>query len=168
VSVRRAYLVGDERVVVDLRVEGGALSGTVGTEGVRGAAATTGPDSVVVRAGDRTIRALVVRDGADVLVSIEGRAFRLRPDDGASSEAGGAVRAEPYATSPMTGVVSKVAVGAGDDVETGAVLFVVDAMKMEYVVRAERAARVAEVRRAPGDRVTLGEVVVAFGPAEEP
>jgi biotin carboxyl carrier protein len=62
----------------------------------------------------------------------------------------------------MTGVVTKVHAAAGDSVPRGAPLFAVEAMKMEYVVRAERDAVVEKVHRAAGERVSIGDVVVAF------
>ena len=91
--------------------------------------------------------------------------YVLEPAD----EHGGAAHAaaeEPFATSPMTGTVAKVSVAPGAAAAKGAELFVVEAMKMEYVVRAPRDVTVAEVRRAAGERVALGDVVVTFaGPS---
>ena len=54
------------------------------------------------------------------------------------------------------------AVAAGQAVAAGATLFVVEAMKMEFAVKAPRAVTVAEVRRRAGEKVALGEVVVTF------
>jgi propionyl-CoA carboxylase alpha chain len=62
----------------------------------------------------------------------------------------------------MTGLVTKVHVAAGAAVGKGAPLFAVEAMKMEYVVRADREVVVAEVKAAAGDRVAVGAVVVTF------
>jgi biotin carboxyl carrier protein len=62
----------------------------------------------------------------------------------------------------MTGVLAKVVVAAGDRVAEGDELFVVEAMKMEFSVKAPRAAVVTEVKGARGAKVALGEVVVVF------
>jgi acetyl/propionyl-CoA carboxylase alpha subunit len=167
VSGPRAFAVGGragETVEVDVRLANGRLHGTVGGEPVDAGVERAGAREVVLRLGDRTVRAVVAADGRDVLVAVEGRAYRLSPVDADDADVAGgaAAAAAPLSTSPMTGVVTKVAVGPGDAVEPGAVLFVVEAMKMEYVVRAEGAAVVEQVRRKTGERVSQGEVVVAF------
>jgi acetyl/propionyl-CoA carboxylase alpha subunit len=61
---------------------------------------------------------------------------------------------------PMPGQVIEVAVRVGDWVEPGALLLVVEAMKMEHVLRAPRAGRVAAIACAAGDRVQEGVELV--------
>ena len=51
---------------------------------------------------------------------------------------------------PMPGLVVRIDVAEGDEVFDGQALCMVEAMKMENVLRAERRARVAKVRRRPG------------------
>lgn len=63
---------------------------------------------------------------------------------------------------PMDATVVDVAVKAGDDVAAGAVLVVLEAMKMELPVRAPHASRVDAVHVAPGDRVTAGSALVVL------
>ena len=65
----------------------------------------------------------------------------------------------------LPGVVAAVAVAAGDRVEAGAVLLVVEAMKMEHAVRAPRAGIVKKLRYARGDRVDEGDVLVELDDA---
>ncbi|MGZ4426031.1 MAG: biotin/lipoyl-containing protein, partial [Gaiellaceae bacterium] len=61
--------------------------------------------------------------------------------------------------SPMQGTVLSVAVADGDTVETGQVLCIVEAMKMENEVHAHRSGRVTELTVAPGQPVTTGQVI---------
>jgi propionyl-CoA carboxylase alpha chain len=68
-------------------------------------------------------------------------------------------------TAPMPGTVIEVLVAAGDRVEAGRDLLVMEAMKMEHRVRAPAAAVVAAVLVAPGDRVEAGQPLVRL---EEP
>jgi acetyl/propionyl-CoA carboxylase alpha subunit len=168
-SVRRTWRVVGSDHRLDIRVEGDRVEGTVdGTGGERkvaGEVTWSPPETVIVRAGDRVHRALVVRRADRLLVALDGETFELEPADGERAAAGPA-GSEPFAVSPMTGILAKVAVAPGERVGAGAPLFVVEAMKMEFVVRAPRDLRVREVRRSAGDRVALGEVVVSF--AEEP
>lgn len=121
-----------------------------------------GAELAVVHDGARS-RAVVVRDGDFVHVALGGRTWRLQA---VQPRAGGDARAaddgDPFAASPMTGVVRKVLVEPGDAVAAGATLFVVEAMKMEFAVTAPRDAVVDEVRVAEGARVDIQQVVVTF------
>jgi acetyl-CoA/propionyl-CoA carboxylase, biotin carboxylase, biotin carboxyl carrier protein len=65
----------------------------------------------------------------------------------------------------MDATVVQVVVAPGDDVDAGAVLVVLEAMKMELPVRAPAATRVDAVHVAPGDRVTAGSALVTTTPA---
>ena len=67
-----------------------------------------------------------------------------------------------YLLSPMPGLLRSMAVSDGDEVEAGQELCVVEAMKMENILRAEREARIAEVRVRPGDTLTVGQIIMAF------
>ncbi|MEM9029179.1 MAG: acetyl/propionyl/methylcrotonyl-CoA carboxylase subunit alpha [Pseudomonadota bacterium] len=63
---------------------------------------------------------------------------------------------------PMPGLVKAIHVAPGDRVSAGDALAVVEAMKMENVLRAERDGTVAEVKAAPGDNLAVDEVIIAF------
>ena len=162
-TLRGAYRIGGELRRVDLRLDGAVLQGTVDGEAVSVEVAAAGPGEIALRVGGRRVLAVVARRGGAWLVSVEGSAYELRRlDEGEAEAEGVAPRAEPFATSPMAGVLVKVHAPAGAAVAKGAPLFAVEAMKMEYVVSADRDVVVGEVRRKAGDRVALGEVIVAF------
>ena len=63
---------------------------------------------------------------------------------------------------PMPGLVVSLAVAVGDEVQEGQALCTVEAMKMENVLRAERAARVAKVNAEPGQSLAVDEVIMEF------
>ena len=63
---------------------------------------------------------------------------------------------------PMPGLVVSIDVEPGQNVEPGMPLAVVEAMKMENVLRAEAAGVVAEVRAKPGDSLALDDVILSF------
>ena len=65
-------------------------------------------------------------------------------------------------TVPMQGTIVKVLVDVGAAVEEGQVVCVLEAMKMENNIAADKAGTVTEVKVAPGDSVGSGDVVVVI------
>ena len=63
---------------------------------------------------------------------------------------------------PMQGTIVKVLVAEGDTVEVGQTVCVLEAMKMENNVNAEKAGNVKEVRVAPGESVGPGDVIAVI------
>ena len=64
---------------------------------------------------------------------------------------------------PMQGIIVKVLVKVGDAVEAGDTVCVLEAMKMENNLTAEKSGIVGEVRVSAGDSVGTGDVVVIIG-----
>ena len=69
--------------------------------------------------------------------------------------------------SPLPGTVIALHVAAGDVVERGQLLMVVEAMKMEHKIVAPDDVTIAAVRFAVGDRVDTGDVLVDFVASED-
>ena len=63
---------------------------------------------------------------------------------------------------PMPGLVVSIDVEAGQEVKAGEQLCIVEAMKMENVLRAERDGTVAAIHAAPGDSLALDAVIMDF------
>jgi propionyl-CoA carboxylase alpha chain len=68
-----------------------------------------------------------------------------------------------YLLCPMPGLVVKVNVGVGDEVQEGQALATVEAMKMENILKAERDGVVKAVSAKAGDPVAADDVLVEFG-----
>ncbi|HYD30927.1 MAG TPA: acetyl/propionyl/methylcrotonyl-CoA carboxylase subunit alpha [Azospirillaceae bacterium] len=67
-----------------------------------------------------------------------------------------------YLLSPMPGLLVSVAVHEGDEVEAGQELAVVEAMKMENILRAERDGVVAKVHANKGASLAVDQVILEF------
>ena len=85
---------------------------------------------------------------------------RIGPRPGSAASVAPASSATVAA--PMQGTVVTVAVAVGDAVEVGQAVCVLEAMKMENNVTAERAGTVRELRVKPGDTVGAGDVIAVI------
>jgi biotin carboxyl carrier protein len=81
---------------------------------------------------------------------------RLRSSQGASSHVDGISQI----VAPMPGKVVRVLVEAGAEVEAGAGLIVVEAMKMQNEMKAPKAGKVTSINVAAGSTVNAGDVLV--------
>ena len=63
---------------------------------------------------------------------------------------------------PMPGLVKAIHVAAGDKVEAGQALAVVEAMKMENILRAEKPGVVSSIVATPGDSLAVDAVILEF------
>jgi 3-methylcrotonyl-CoA carboxylase alpha subunit len=90
--------------------------------------------------------------------------FEFAEDTGAEHRV--SAEHEGHLRSPMPGLVLDVRARTGDRVEAGAVLVVLEAMKMEHSLSAPWAGTVAGVAVKPGDRVEEGVELVVLEPVE--
>lgn len=104
-------------------------------------------------------------DGEET-VTLGSRVFRVSVEDEREAAAH-AVRA-PEAAGPrmlrsaMPGIVREVLVAVGDQVAEKAPLLVLEAMKMQNEIRADRAGRVVKLHAAPGTTVSKGDPLVTL------
>lgn len=96
-----------------------------------------------------------VETRAYVYTEREAAAARLMPAK-KEADSGKAVRC------PMPGLVVSIAVLEGQEVKAGETLAVVEAMKMENVLRAERDGVVKAIKAKPGDSLAVDAVIMEF------
>jgi pyruvate carboxylase len=120
------------------------------------------------------IRCLAIGDVDDkgmvtVFFELNGQPRRVKVPDRAHGGGAAKVRrkAEPgneaHVGAPMPGVVSSLAVAAGQAVKAGDVLLSIEAMKMETALHAERDGAIAEVLVHAGDQIDAKDLLVVFG-----
>jgi biotin carboxyl carrier protein len=117
-------------------------------------------ERLVVMLADRQVGGVVHASWERLVVSYGGRTWAFHrshgPDAmGASVEVGGG-----DIEAPMTGTVLDVLCAQGDEVEAGAPLVVVEAMKMEHRLVAPGAATVKSVDVSAGHLVDIGQILV--------
>jgi len=92
------------------------------------------------------------------------KAAAKKPARGSSgSGGGGGAAGSGNVEVPMQGTIVKVLVEVGQSVEVGQAVCVLEAMKMENQITAEKAGTVKEVKVKQGDTVGAGDVVVVIG-----
>jgi geranyl-CoA carboxylase alpha subunit len=94
-------------------------------------------------------------------LSIDGRAAQYRDTirlDGMQDQTGGS----GSVIAPMHGLLLEIRVAAGDTVEPGETLAVLEAMKMHYEIVAEAAGKVKEVLAQAGNQVAADDLLMAI------
>jgi acetyl-CoA/propionyl-CoA carboxylase, biotin carboxylase, biotin carboxyl carrier protein len=98
--------------------------------------------------------------GAAVAAGTTGAKVATRPRRSAGSSA--AAVGSGSVTVPMQGTIVKVLVNVGDTVEEGQTVCVLEAMKMENNIAADKAGTVTEIKVEAGQSVGSGDVVVTI------
>ncbi|MEZ5812328.1 MAG: pyruvate carboxylase [Rhizobiaceae bacterium] len=119
------------------------------------------------------IRCLAIGDTHEdgmvtVFFELNGQPRRVKVPDRAHGAGGGRARPkvdpgnENHVGAPMPGVISTLAVTAGQAVNAGDVLLSIEAMKMETALHAERDGTIGEVLVAAGDQIDAKDLLVTY------
>lgn len=146
-------------------------------------------ETVSVRIADREFAVQVESfDGGQAVLTIDGQQYTVSVNVPSGAEAkppadtgsttslpspAPAVSPATAATTPaagggkvfsaqMPGTVLRLAVKTGQEVQSGDLLLVIEAMKMENEIRSDRSGRIAEVLVKPGQQVQTGDGLVSF------
>ncbi len=144
-------------LLIGVRGAAGGAQVRIGGRAAVSAAARRVADGMLLTWAGTTLRVLTARADPVTWIWLGGRTYALSallpPRRDAVEAANGDVR------SPMPGSVIAVRVAAGDTVERGDVLVVVEAMKMEHALRAPHAGTVQGMAVRPGEQVVVGQLV---------
>jgi propionyl-CoA carboxylase alpha chain len=167
---RRAIWLGDQELRADVEHDGGAVTVTF-EDGARHVLRSSFAPGMPVWAGfiDDMPVAMHVRAitngfelayrGAEVKAFVyterEARYAHLMPAKKLSGS-------EKSIRCPMPGLIVSIAVSEGQEVKAGETLAVVEAMKMENILRAERDGTIGKIRVKPGDSVAVDAVIMEF------
>jgi 3-methylcrotonyl-CoA carboxylase alpha subunit len=157
--VRRVHLrAGPREAAVDVAEAGAGVTAKVGDHEFTFTVEQV-EDGVFLVTSATTRRVIYhARAGSRHLLHLDGQsfAFDLGPDAARRRTAGH----HHDLAAPMPGVVTRILVEEGQAVAAGDPLFVVEAMKMEHLVRAPSAGRVTRLALPPGAQVDGGAIVV--------
>jgi biotin carboxyl carrier protein len=154
----RALRCGDKRFEPVVRSAGKGFEVTVDGQTFRFSLEEEAPGVFVFRGGSEAVRFHVAREGATTHLFWAGVTFSL-----VEEREGVRPPRRPHAgalEAPMPGRVTAVKAKAGQRVERGEELLVVEAMKMENALRAPRGGVVRAVHVTPGEMVAPGRPLV--------
>jgi biotin carboxyl carrier protein len=89
-----------------------------------------------------------------------GRTFSVDTSAGAKARKKSGGTSSNQIAAPMPGKITKLLVKEGDPVKPGQALVMMEAMKMEYTLKAETTGNVDSVACQVGDQVILGKILV--------
>jgi 3-methylcrotonyl-CoA carboxylase alpha subunit len=119
-----------------------------------------------VEIAGRVHRLNVVQSGQVVHLFREGRYTMLRVASTEDTLQATDQTDEGSLLTPLPGTVVAVHVSSGEQVERGAPLLTIEAMKMEHTVTAPYAGTIERIPFGLGDRVAAGAVLVEISPKE--
>ena len=157
---------GTTRAVEVQQNGNGSFCAQIGGQAVSADAAKIAPDTYSILLDGRAFEVRVSDDGSDdgLLVRCASADFRVHVRDPRSWRAGRhsvlAAAGPQRVLAPMPGKIVRVLVAAGDEVEAGRGLVVVEAMKMQNEIRAPKSGRIERVLVVEGQAVRTQEALV--------
>ena len=145
-------IIGDKEHDLSLELDGGRVSAAIGARRYELEVREIEPGVYLFFAGDKVREVRV--DGTVKIVDPK----RLR----SGQNSGGYHHGVAQIVAPMPGKVVRVHVEAGANVEKGAGVVVVEAMKMQNEMKSPRAGMVVSVNVRPGDTVNAGDVLAVL------
>ncbi len=91
---------------------------------------------------------------------LNGRTISVDANPGRKSRAKGGGGSSDQISAPMPGKVTKILLAPGASVQVGQPVLVMEAMKMEYTLKAEISGEIETVNCAVGEQVALGKSLV--------
>ena len=115
----------------------------------------TKPGQLKIKIGDKLIKSVISEGEKEKFVFVEGEVFRVRPIELSrmkkTRKEGGDLN------SPISGKVVSVKIKNGDSVKKGDILMVIEAMKMEYLIRAPYNGKIKNVNFKEKDQIEIGQ-----------
>ncbi len=112
-----------------------------------------------LQVGDRTIKCVITEGEKEKYVFVDGEVFKVRPVE-LTGKKKTRKKEEGNLTSPISGKVVNVKVKPGAKVKKGEVVMVIEAMKMEYLIRAPYTGTIKKVHFKENDQIEIGQKTV--------
>jgi biotin carboxyl carrier protein len=160
--------VEGEKLSVEVRQEGGRVFAEVDGRRYELEARGVGAGEYLLLRDGRVYECRVGRrsGGAPLSVTVGAREYDVTLTDTKHLRGAGVAHAHDsgraQVTAPMPGKVVRVMVEAGQQVEAGQGVVVVEAMKMQNELKSPKGGTIAELRAEPGATVNAGDVLAVI------
>jgi 3-methylcrotonyl-CoA carboxylase alpha subunit len=122
------------------------------------------PGQLKIKIGNKLIKSVITEGDKEKFVFVDGEVFRVKPVQLTGIRKR---KEEGDLSSPISGKVVSVKVKKGDSVKKADVLMVIEAMKMEYLIRAPYDAKVKKVNFKEKDLIEIGQETVELTKKED-
>jgi 3-methylcrotonyl-CoA carboxylase alpha subunit len=109
-----------------------------------------------IKIGDRIIKSVITEGNKEKFVFVSGNVYKVKPEE-LNDRPKKKKKEEGDLNSPISGKVVNIKVKKGDKVKKDDVLMVIEAMKMEYLIRAPYIGIVKKINFKENDQVEIGQ-----------
>lgn len=117
------------------------------------------PGHLKIKLGDRILKSVITEGEKEKYVFVEGDVFYVKNVELTGTKKT-KKKEEGSLNSPISGKVVKVEVKIGEKVNKGDVLMVIEAMKMEYLIRAPNNGKITKINFKENDQIEIGQTTV--------
>ncbi len=117
------------------------------------------PGQLKIKIGDRIIKSIITEGDKEKYVFVDGAVFKVKPVE-LTGKKRTKKKEEGDLSSPISGKVVSVKIKKGDTVKKGDILMVIEAMKMEYLIRAPYDGKIDKVNFKEKDQIEIGQNTV--------
>jgi len=119
----------------------------------------TKPGQLKIKMGDRLIKSIITEGEKEKYVFLDGDVFKVKPVE-LTGKKKTKKKDEGDLSSPISGKIVSVKVKNGDSVKKGDVLMIIEAMKMEYLIRTPYNGKIKKVNFKEKDQIEIGQNTV--------
>ena len=124
------------------------------------------PGQIKIKIGDRIIKAIITEGEKEKYIFIDGEVYKVKPIE-LSGTKKIYKKDEGDLFSPISGKVINVKIKKGDIVKKGDILMIIEAMKMEYLIRAPYNGKIINVMFKEKDQIEIGQNTVEISKLED-
>jgi 3-methylcrotonyl-CoA carboxylase alpha subunit len=114
------------------------------------------PGQLKIKLGDKVIKCVISEGEENKFIFIDGSVYKVKRVELTGQKK--TITKEGGLNSPISGTVVSVKAEEGTMVERGDVIMVIEAMKMEYLIRAPYAGRLKKINFKEKDQIEIGEL----------
>ncbi|RLG43017.1 MAG: acetyl-CoA carboxylase biotin carboxyl carrier protein subunit [Thermoproteota archaeon] len=117
------------------------------------------PGQLKIKIGDRVIKSMITEGDKEKYVFVDGHVFKVKPVE-LTGKKHTKKKEEGDLSSPISGKIVSVKIKKGDSVKKGDVIMIIEAMKMEYLIRSPFDGKISKVNFKENDQIEIGQDTV--------